>query len=190
MDDPNRPAPTATSDDLYALTTYDFPIIVRGTVKVLKLRHLDAFTRFIEDLIPMPLMAAASAILNRVSSAGDGYTGPEQDIKVGEAFASLDDNEKRELRELLWRNAVIVSVSPKLSLHGEDGTFPVKLLPMETLLRIYNENPPDAVVPAAPGGAAAAEFHPALGTAVADAGPDGAAVRATAEPLAPAGVSA
>jgi hypothetical protein len=187
MDDPSRPAraplPTATADDLYAVATYDFPIVIRGQVKVLKLRRLDTLTRFVEDILPMPLMAAASTVLDKIAAAGEGLDGPARDVKTGEAFATLSDEERADLREMLWRNAVAVAVAPKLSLAEMPGTFPVKLLSTETLLRIYNENPPDA--PIAPlGGADATSFRGAVGDPAPPAGSDGSAVRAEAEQLA------
>ncbi len=186
MDAPRPPAlPTATVDDLRDVTTYDFPITVRGQQKVLKLRRLDALTRFVEDILPLPLMAAASRVIEKIAAAGEGLEGAAKDLATGEAFATLEDNERVELREMLWRNAVAVSVAPKLSLGDVPGTFPVTLLSTETLLRIYNENPPDLPAPML-GGAAAEDFRPPVGDAAAAAGPDGAALRASAVELAAA----
>lgn len=193
MDDPTRPAlPTATVDDLFALATYDFPIAVRGVTKVLKLRHLDPLTRFIEDSIPMPLMAAATQVIEKIMRAGgDLDEGEARDAALGDAIAALPGEEMATLREMLWRNAVLVAVEPKLSIAGETpGTFPVRLLDMGTLLRIYNEHPQEELLQAVPGGAAARDFRDQGRAPAAAAGSPGEAVRAEAEQLAPAGVSA
>lgn len=191
MDDPNRPAPpTATVDDLFALATYDFPLVLHaGTAHartvVLKLRRIDAMTRLVEDIVPMPLMMAATQVIGKVA---EHMGGEQSEVAVGQAFASLTEDERAELREMLWRNAIAVTVAPPLSLGETPGTFPVTLLSIETLLRIYMQNPPHVLAPM-PGGAAGEDFRPAVGTEAAVAGSTGAAVRAEAEQLVPAAVA-
>jgi hypothetical protein len=163
MNAPSVPAlPTATVDDLRDLATYDFPITIRGQVKVIKLRRLDVLTRFVEDILPLPLMAAASRVLEKIQAAGEGLDGAAKDVATGEAFAALDDEERSDLREMLRRNAVAVAVAPPMSLADMPGTFPVRLLSTEMLLRIYNETPPALPAPML-GGAAGEDFRTPIG---------------------------
>lgn len=186
MDAPRPPAlPTATVDDLLDVTTYDFPITVRGQQKVLKLRRLDIFTRFMEESIPQPLFSAAHDAIVKLQEE-------PSDDRRGEVLFGMPAEERAQIVEMLRRNACLVAIAPRLSMDGAAGTFPVEFIPVQTLLRIYFEAPSVVAPPPVVSGPETFREPAEVG----GAGSDGAAVRAEAVELAgppadgePAGVA-
>ncbi len=157
-----------TTDDLYALCTYDFTVVngPGGQPCVFKLRRMDLLTRMMEDAISQPLLKAAMAVIEDVRT----WLQKNSDQTFESAFQHLDTEKRATVLEHLRQYAVKSVLRPKLTLDvaAEPDAFPVQLLTADILFGIWNYTPPNPAIPRLTE-AAAENFRAAAGAPAAGA---------------------
>lgn len=124
-----------------------------GGGRCVRAKRLDMSALVFEGLVPMPMLAAVQRMIAM----------PGEDAVT--KLASLDDSDKQGMLTMLRKHVVRSVIEPVLTLEddGNSNHLPVDLLPIETLLRIWNATAIEQLV--AP--AEAAEFRPIRGEPVA-----------------------
>jgi hypothetical protein len=138
-----------TPADLWTLNTYDLTVHEGpgGQPCVFKMRRLDLVTQMMEDVTNAPMMKAALQVCAEVVA----YQRTHEGASFATAFDALGADKKRLVLEQLRRFACSAVLTPKLVMPapGVDlaaDEFPVTVLGTATLLAIWNDNPPPAVL--------------------------------------------
>lgn len=171
-----------TSEDLWALTTYDFEVTKGpgGRPCVFKMRRMDLVTQLMEDVVNAPLLTAALGIIQEVQE----WIREEDGRNFESAFQNLSAENKRTVLEQMQRFACMTVLRPRLTREPEQdpGAFPVALLSAQTLLDIWKHDPPHATVPRL-SEVAATDFRPAAGDGAGQPASPGDGLRAAAGEL-------